>query len=528
MRFCTVAILTWAALVFWERQEAQAISPSPVPNLADRIVAPMSAEASIRSTAIAQLPLAHTVEFPDIISTNAKDLLYTTNLDSQLAIPEKNDSSPIPNSQSPLVTDIQIRFVNNKGETVEGRTRKDFLLGELRLKPGQLFRQEALESDLRRLRRFEFVDRVNVSVNSDSTGVIIMYDIKESRFPSLSFGGGYNEDIGIYGTFGYRDANIGGLNQQLRGRLQVSAKDAQFDVQFTDPYRASEPNRLGYSVRAFRRRTFSRTFGDEIDLPNDDDAREGRFGGSVSVLRSFNDWDAALGLNYTRISIRDDNWRVSPLDELGNPLSLSGQGIDDLVTVSFAVTRDRRDRRLYPSTGSIFSLSTEQSIPIGLGDVLINRLRANYIQYVPVSLVGRGRPAQYPELTEMLAFNLQAGTILGEFPPAEAFNLGGTNSVRGYGGGGVGSGRSYGLASFEYRFPIVWRVGGVVFADFASDFGSGDTVLGEPGPIRDKPGSGFGYGLGLRVRSPFGLIRADFGISDRGDNSLEISFGQRF
>jgi len=84
------------------------------------------------------------------------------------------------------------------------------------------------------------------------------------------------------------------------------------------------------------------------------------------------------------------------------------------------------------------------------------------------------------------------------------------------------------LGSVEYRFPIVWRVGGVVFADFASDLGSGDTVVGEPGVIRDKPGSGFGYGLGLRVRSPLGLIRADFGLSDRGEARLEITTGQRF
>ncbi len=523
MRVHTVAILTLASLAIWESHDAIcgtdlgltqiASSPSPTPQLATHVLAPMPLEAIA--------PEGST-------STNANDLLPIANY-NQLPIAQKNDSFPVPNPQSPVIRDIEIRFVDRKGEPIEGRTRKDYLLGELRLKPGQVFRQGVLESDLRRLRRSEFIDKVDVSLVSDSDGVTIIYDIKERRYPSVNYGAGYNnDDIGIYGTVGYRDANLGGINQQLGGKLQISRQDAQFDVEFTDPYRASESNRLGYSVRAFRRRNFSRTFGDEIDLLNDDDPREGRFGGSVALLRSFDDWDGSLGLNYTRISIRDANWRVSPVDEFGNPLSLSGKGIDDLVTVSFAVSRDRRSSRSYPTQGSILTFSTEQSIPIGLGNVLINRLRANYIQYVPIDLIGRGKPAQNPELTEMLAFNLQAGTIFGEFPPAEAFNLGGFNSVRGYGGGGVGSGRSYVLGSVEYRFPIVWRVGGVVFADFASDLGSGDTVVGEPGVIRDKPGSGFGYGLGLRVRSPLGLIRADFGLSDRGEARLEITTGQRF
>ena len=489
MRLQTMAILTLAMLAGWEMQDAMAQETSP-----------------------------------------PTPLLQGEGSESSPPFPRRDGGSgglgPI--AQTILVNDILIRFVNDQGEEVNGRTNKNFLLGELRLKPGQVFRENLLESDLRKLRRYEFVDKVNASVESDANGVIVIYNIKERRYPSLNFGAGYNQDIGIYGTVGYRDANIGGLNQQLGGKLQVSREDVQFDVQFTDPYRASEPNRLGYSVRAFRRRTFSRTFGEDIDLPNDDDPREGRFGASVAALRSFNDWNAALGLNYTRISVRDDNWRVSPVDELGNPLSLSGRGIDDLVTVSFSVSRDKRDRRSYPTRGSILTLSTEQSIPIGLGNALINRLQANYIQYVPINWISKGKSEKYPELAEMLAFNLQAGTILGDFPPAEAFNLGGMNSVRGYGGGGVATGRSYVQGSVEYRFPIVWRFGGAVFGDFASDLGSAETVIGEPGIVRDKPGAGFGLGFGLRAKSPIGLIRADFSVNDEGASRFEITTGQRF
>ena len=100
--------------------------------------------------------------------------------------------------------------------------------------------------------------------------------------------------------------------------------------------------------------------------------------------------------------------------------------------------------------------------------------------------------------------------------------------MRGYDSGDVGSGRSYVLASAEYRFPVLPIVGGVLFADFASDLGSGDTVLGDPAGVRDKPGYGFGYGAGVRLNSPLGLIRADYGINDQGESKVHLGIGQRF
>ncbi|MBE9013396.1 BamA/TamA family outer membrane protein, partial [Pseudanabaenaceae cyanobacterium LEGE 13415] len=87
---------------------------------------------------------------------------------------------------------------------------------------------------------------------------------------------------------------------------------------------------------------------------------------------------------------------------------------------------------------------------------------------------------------------------------------------------------SFLLASAEYRFPIYSIVGGAVFADFGSDLGSGNAVLGSPGPVRGLPGSGFGFGLGIRVRSPFGTIRAGYGINDQGEGRFQFGFGEKF
>ncbi|MCC5608682.1 outer membrane protein assembly factor [Nostoc sp. CHAB 5834] len=427
-----------------------------------------------------------------------------------------------------LVSDIKFRFVNDEGKTVDskgnpvgGRTKPDFLQQQLKLKPGQIFQENVVKQDIQQLYRTGLFETVNVALEGDATKLDLVYQLKETGARGVNLGGSYNADQGLIGTISYQDQNVGGVNDTLGVNVGLSSRDLQFNSKFISPYRITNPDRLGYTVNGFRSQELSETFDDKIKLANGDKVREGQIGGSVSLQRPIDDWNTSLGLNYTRTSIRDRQGNITPTDAQGNPLSASGTGVDDLTTVAFTATKDQRDNALNPTQGSVLSLSTEQSVPIGQGNISLNRLKANYSQYLPVQLFNTKQP-------QVFAVNLQAGTVLGNLPPYESFNLGGSNSVRGYDSGDVGSGRSYVLASAEYRFPVLPIVGGVLFADFASDLGSGDTVLGDPAGVRGKAGYGFGYGAGVRLNSPLGLIRADYGINDQGESKVHLGIGQRF
>ena len=427
-----------------------------------------------------------------------------------------------------LVGDIKFRFVNDDGKTVDskgkpvaGRTKADFLRQQLKLQPGQLFQENAVRQDVQRLYKLGLFESVNVALEGDATKVDVVYELKETGARGINVGGNYSADQGLMATLSYQDQNVGGVNNILGANIGLGQRDFQFDTKFTSPYRDTNPDRLGYTINAFRNRELSQTFDGKVTLPNGDRPREARIGGGISFQRPIDDWNTSLGFNYNRISIRDSQGNITPKDEEGNPLTISGTGTDDLSIVSFTATKDKRDNRINPTKGSVLSLSTEQSIPLGEGNISMNRLKANYSQYVPVKLFNSKEP-------QVFAVNLQAGTVLGNLPPYETFNLGGANSVRGYDSGQVGSGRSYVLASAEYRFPILPIVGGVLFADYASDLGSGDTVLGDPAGVRGKPGSGFGYGAGVRFNSPLGLIRADYGFNDQGESRVQFGIGQRF
>uniref|UniRef100_UPI00145E6EEF BamA/TamA family outer membrane protein n=1 Tax=Brasilonema sp. UFV-L1 TaxID=2234130 RepID=UPI00145E6EEF len=427
-----------------------------------------------------------------------------------------------------IVNNIKFRFVNDEGKTVDskgkpvtGRTKTDFLQQQIKLKPGQIYQENLVRQDLQQLYRTGLFQNVNIAFEGDATKLDVIYEVKEIGARSVNLGGNYNADQGIVATLSYRDQNVGGVNNNLGLNLEVGRRDFQFDSKFTSPYRETNPSGFGYSVNAFRKRGLSDTFDGDIKLANGDRVREARIGGGVSLERPIDGWDTSLGFNYTRVSLRDRDGTIVRTDEKGNPLSFSGTGIDDLTTVSLSASKDERDNPFNPTQGTILKLSTEQSIPIGEGQISMNRIKANYSQFMPVQLFESKKP-------QVFALNVQAGTVLGDLPPYESFNLGGPNSVRGYDGGDVGSGRSYVLASAEYRFPIIQALGGVVFTDFASDLGSGESILGNPGGVRGKPGTGFGYGAGVRFDSPLGLIRADFGLNDQGESRLHFGIGHRF
>lgn len=413
--------------------------------------------------------------------------------------------------------------VDEDGDPVEGRTRESFLREEIQLQAGEPFREDVARRDVQRLAALGLFSQIDLAVINQGQTVDVTYLLAEVPSRSFNFGGGINSGDGLFVSVTYQDRNFGGVGDRLSLNTQIG-QTIQFGAGFTSPYRDSRPDELGWRVNVFQRRFTSRSFTDEVELPNGDTAREGRLGGSAAVMRPLGEWDAELGVNYTRVSIREEDGDLAPVDELGNPLTFSDSGIDDLFTLSFSATRDRRDNPINPTTGSALTLSTEQSIPIGNGSILMNRLQANYATYVPVEVIGTGDV----DNPEVLAVNVQGGTILGDAPPYDSFNLGGANSVRGYREGRVGTGRHYFLVSTEYRFPMFEPVSGVLFADFASDLGSGSSILGEPAEVRDKPGTGFGYGFGVRVNTPLGLIRADFGLNDQGDNRFHFGFGQRF
>jgi outer membrane protein insertion porin family len=435
-----------------------------------------------------------------------------------------------------VIEDVQVRFMNaerrpidDQGEPIQGQTRDFIITREVELRPGKVYNRKTIEKDLRRVYRlglFEDLGLAFLPGQKDPSQVILQINVLEAKKSNVV---GASGTVGASGfSFGgtYNQVNLGGNNQTLSANGSIGSL-TQGDISFTDPWIAGDPNRTSYTVSIFQQRSLPLIFEGgptPVFLPNSNETpRIVRTGGGIFFSRpldgnpySDEGWLGSVGLKYQRVSVQDGNGQVAPIDGANKPLSISRSGQDDLLTAQIGLFKDTRDSRFQPTQGSVIRLGLDQTIPIGESNIKLTKLNGSYTQYIPVNLVNFDKGPQ------SISFNIQGGTALGDLPPYEAYALGGVSSVRGYEDSGLATGRSYIRLSTEYQFPIVSFLGGALFADYGSDLGTGQLVPGNPAGTRGKPGSGFGYGAGLRLNSPLGPLQLNYGINDRGESRVQF------
>ena len=326
-----------------------------------------------------------------------------------------------------------------------------------------------------------------------------------------------------------------GLGPNQRLLLEIIGDFHAFGLDFSYTYVPSTiPG--AFSVNAQTVRSFAGVFeeGDPVvKLPGGTDTWLHRNGAGFEYNIPFSSqFSLASALNYQLVSVRPGAFtnRVTSVDEQGNPVTVSDDGQDTLLTFNLAGLWANLDDLGFPTKGSRLRFGVDTSLPIGDASISFGRFSGNFSQYIPFNLFG------FSKGPRTLILNLQAGTMVGDVPPYEAFTMGGNNTVRGYRNGQLGSGSSFVLLSAEYRFPIVndikvlvdFDLQGSLFFDYGTDLDTADQVIGKPAIARNKKGDGFGYGLGLHAKTDFGLIRAEFAFNDDGDFITYFTVGDRY
>ena len=282
-----------------------------------------------------------------------------------------------------------------------------------------------------------------------------------------------------------------------------------------------------------------------------------RIGGNLQFVRPLNGgnpykrvpWSVVLGLSAQQVRPIDFSGASNPFGVASNSFNNNGSEVpinsviclayncaanNQLVGVRIAATMNNLNDPRNPTQGNFLSLGTEQFLSVGPNSPTFNRLRASYTHYIPVNWLKlykgcRPKPGESADCKQALAFQVSAGTNLGQLPPYEAFCLGGGNSVRGYYDCDLGVGRSFGEATIEYRFPIFSIISGELFVDGGTTFGSQPNVPGNPGLLLGKPGEGFSIGTGLIVTTPVGPLRLEVASQDlTGDWRFNLGVGWKF
>ena len=280
-----------------------------------------------------------------------------------------------------------------------------------------------------------------------------------------------------------------------------------------------------------------------------------RFGGSLQLVRPLNGgnpfkrapWSLVLGVNaqeVTPVNFAGDKtpYAVAPNNFNGGTTTVNNviciayncATRNQLVGVRMAATMNTLNDARNPTAGNFLSLGTEQFISVGQDSPTFNRLRGSFTQYIPVNWLKiykgcRPKKGESADCKQALAFQVSAGSNIGNMPSYEAFCLGGANSVRGYYDCDLGVGKSFGEATLEYRFPIFRIVSGELFIDGGTAFGTQGKVSGNPGGLLSKPGDGFSVGTGLILTTPVGPLRLEVASKDfSGDWRFNLGVGWKF
>ncbi|PIN16013.1 putative cell surface protein [Handroanthus impetiginosus] len=416
------------------------------------------------------------------------------------------------------VNNISIRFLDKTGEPTVGKTRPETILRQLTTKKGQVYSMIQGKRDVDTVLAMGIMDDVSIIPQpAGDTGKVdlTMNVVERKSGGGISGGGGISSGItsgplaGLIGSIAIYHKNLFGRNQKLNLSLERGQIDSIFRINYTDPWIEGDDKRTSRAIMIQN----SRTPGTLVhgNQPNNNGLTIGRITAGIEYSRPFRPkWNGTAGLIFQRAGAHDEKGNPIIRDFFGSPLTASGNTHDDMLLAKLET--------VYTCSGdpgsSVFVFNMDQGIPVSPEWIAFNRVNARVRQGLAVG------PACF-------LVCLSGGHVVGKFPPHEAFPIGGTNSVRGYEEGAVGSGRSYVVGSGEISFPVMGPVGGAIFADYGTDLGSGPTVPGDPAGARNKPGSGYGYGIGVRVDSPLGPLRLEYAFNDQRTGRFHFGIGLR-
>ena len=473
-----------------------------------------------------------------------------------------------------IISDVELRFPASNGDVLidgkprKGKTKDWVIKRELKTQPGSIFNRKILEADIKRLYATSLFDDVKVSLGPDSSNpgqVIIFLDLSEQRTGSLTGGLGYSNSTGMFASLGLKETNLLGRSWSTNLNLNFGEYSTTYNFSFSDPWIKGDKFKTSFRTNVFLSRDYPPEFKSETNgriYAVTDETTTGtesfssidleKTGGGFSFSRPLNGgdpfraakWRILGGMNIKKVTMLDGKPFGDATPTTGNDNEIicigyspnDGSCPDENILLSFiaSTSRNNLNNSINPTSGNKFSLGTEQFFSVGDKSPTFNRMRASYSYFVPAKFINLTKACKSSDNSsedcpQAIGFQFKAGTILGELPPYEAFCMGGSSSVRGWGSCDLAVSKSFIEGTVEYRFPVWRMISGAFFVDAGSDLGSQKHVPGKPGKILQKSGSGYSLGGGVGVKTPIGPLRLDVASKDlSGDYRYTLGVGWKF
>ncbi len=394
---------------------------------------------------------------------------------------------------------------------IQGNAKtKDYVIRrELKVKHGELFNVVKFRHELGKLQGLGYFEDVNVAFDvAEGSGdeVDLILTVKEKRTASVGLNVGYGTESGLSGGLTYSDTNMFGRGMMFEIGFN-EGQEASYWTTFSSPYMDADTYgwRVGARYYTYDERYYYRHGRRQFDF---DERTVSVFAGLGKKFRN-EDWSWYL-------TLRRDDVNYSNLQRAipGYEDDLTAwDGVNQ--TVEFQLTWDKRDEYSPYPKGFVWDTNFEQAVQVLGGEYDYLKYWTQARLYVSLNSVIEGLAdvggmwsAENPLL---FAGRVRIGSSTSrELPAFARYSLGGMNSLRGYNSRSF-EGSNFYMGNFELRVPIASAVSVVGFYDI----GNADAEMDFKNYHDD-------YGVGLRVKTPFGNLRVDYA---KGEDERRTYFG---
>lgn len=459
---------------------------------------------------------------------------------------------------------IKINEGNVEKITIVGneKTKDNVIKRELRFMEGQPFNKFLANRSIERLYNLGFFEDVNMRLLPGTTEhtVTVEIGVVEQKTGVITVGAGYSKSDGFVGVVEVGETNFRGTGDKVNFHWEFggSGKGKNYQVSYTKPwinkngdsagfsiynrlYKYVDYNAKGQGVAQYdkRRKGWNITWGrvsdeyrtnylniestkDSIDFKSFEELNglkeaeleaQKKWMESHKEPKDVEEGDPDYTAKHKKWEDEHKQWEIDKEKVASDKRAESEEAIRKSTgrtnSITFTHVYDSRDNFFNATKGKRISVSAQWG-GHGLG---------GDFDFYKVS--GEGRFYKGLRNGHTLALRVMGGYIHGNIAYGNLFSLGGSNTLRGYEDEQFKGKKMY-AATLEYRFPIAKKIQGVVF----TDVGSAWEVGGSMPWYEDSRSINYAYGVGVRLQTPIGPIRLDYGHGDQ--NKFHFSFGTQF